>query len=195
MSSFVILTIIIVVVIALLGAITQNKKGTKTYDTVKAKRVITLNEQPLFSRLREALPQHIVLAQVAFSALITSKGYASRSRFNRKVADFVVLDKAYNVVAIVELDDSSHRGREQKDAGRDTLLQEAGYTVMRYKRTPDLDKLKADFAAILPASPLPLPVPSTQTQPADPRLPAAVLAPSTTGQDTGPVMHQPNRPG
>lgn len=187
MSSFVIFTIIIVVVIAVLGAITQSKKSTKTYDPVKAKRVISMNEQPMFNRLRDALPQHIVLAQVAFSALITSRGYASRSRFNRKVADFVVLDKAYNVVAIVELDDNSHKGQEHKDAGRDALLKEAGYTVMRYKRTPDLDKLKADLAALFHTTLALPPVPAAQSAqleaaPAqastDPRLPAAVLPPA-----------------
>lgn len=186
MSSFVDFTIIIVVVIALLAAITQSKKSTKTYDPVKAKRVISMNEQSMFNRLRGALPQHIVLAQVAFSALITSRGYASRSRFNRKVADFVVLDKAYNVVAVVELDDNSHKGQEHKDAGRDALLQEAGYTVIRYKRTPDLDRLKADLAALFPTTLALPPVPAAQpvevetaqTQVADLHLATEVLPPA-----------------
>lgn len=184
MSTFVIFTIIIVLVIAVLATITQNKKSLRTHEPVKAKRVISMNEQPMFSRLRDALPQHIVLAQVAFSALITSKGYASRSRFNRKVADFVVLDKAYNVVAIVELDDSSHKGKEDKDADRDALLQEAGYTVIRYKRSPDMDKLKADFAVLItPVSNAPT-ASGTSGQAAQaspetpyPRLPTPILPP------------------
>ena len=81
---------------------------------IKGKRIITMNEQPTFLRLLEALPEHIVLAQVAFSAFMTAKGYATRNLFNRKVADFVVLDKQFNVVAIVELDDASHKGKKKK---------------------------------------------------------------------------------
>ena len=68
--------------------------------------------------------------------------------FNRKVADFVVLDKQFNVVAIVELDDASHKDKEEKDADRDALIAEAGYRVIRYKRTPDLEQVQKDFGII-----------------------------------------------
>ncbi|ADI91693.1 putative signal peptide-containing protein [Acinetobacter oleivorans DR1] len=76
---------------------------------------------------------------------MTAQGYATRNLFNRKVADFVVLDKAFNIVAIVELDDSSHKGKENFDAERDALIQEAGFRVIRYKRTPELAQIHADF--------------------------------------------------
>lgn len=139
---------VVFVGLLLLMALFGGKKSRAEHQPITAKRVITQNEQPTFLRLREALPNHIVLAQVAFSALITSKGYTSRSRFNRKVTDFVVLDKGFNVVAIVELDDSSHRGREQEDAKRDAMLQEAGYTVIRYTRTPEVQQVRADFRGL-----------------------------------------------
>lgn len=45
---------------------------------------------------------------------MTAKGFPTRNLFNRQVADFVVLDKSLNIVAIVELDDSSHIGKEDK---------------------------------------------------------------------------------
>lgn len=61
-------------------------------------------------------------------ALFSGKSYTSRSRFNRKVTDSVVLDRGFNVVAIAELDDSSHRDHEQEDAERDAMLAEADYT-------------------------------------------------------------------
>lgn len=112
---------------------------------IRGRAVLTLNEQPTFLRLREALPEHFVLAQVAFSGFMTAGGYATRNLFNRKVADFVVLDKNFNVVAIVELDDSSHKGREDIDQERDELIKEAGYKVIRYKRTPDIDQIHFDF--------------------------------------------------
>lgn len=139
--------IILVVIIVVIGAaLTNTQKGNRgTRNPIKAKRVLTMNEQPTFLRLKEALPEHHVLAQVSFNAFMTAKGYATRNLFNRKVADFVVLDNKFNVVAIVELDDSSHKGKEDKDAERDALIAEAGYKVIRYQRTPEIEKIKIDF--------------------------------------------------
>lgn len=121
----------------------ERNKGAQT--PIKAKRLLTANEQPTFSRLVEALPEYVIFAQVSFSAIITSTGQSTRNKFNRKMADFVVCDKAFNVVAVVELDDSSHNGREEKDADRDALLKEAGHKVIRYKQTPDKEQIRKDF--------------------------------------------------
>ena len=71
------------------------------------KPLITAFEQKMFIRLNEALPEHHILAQVAFSALITSNHFKIRQQFNRKVTDFVVLNREMRVIAIVELDDHS----------------------------------------------------------------------------------------
>lgn len=144
MTWIIVLIVIFAIVGMVLGSANKGKpKGKRT--TIKGKRIITMNEQPTFLRLREALPEHFVLAQVAFSAFMTASGYATRNLFNRKVADFVVLDKQFNIVAIVELDDSSHKGKEDKDADRDALIAEAGFRVIRYKRTPDLEQVRTDF--------------------------------------------------
>lgn len=71
------------------------------------KPLITAFEQKMFVRLNEALPEHHILAQVAFSALITSDNFKIRQQFNRKVTDFVVLNRDMKVIAIIELDDRS----------------------------------------------------------------------------------------
>ena len=144
MTWIIVLIVVFAIVGIFLGNANKGKKGGKR-NSIKGKRIITMNEQPTFLRLREALPEHIVLAQVAFSAFMTASGYATRNLFNRKVADFVVLDKQFNIVAIVELDDSSHKGKEDKDADRDALIAEAGFRVIRYKRTPDLEQVRTDF--------------------------------------------------
>ena len=123
----------------------ESKNRNAKRNPIKGKRIITMNEQPTFMKLKEALPEHIILAQVAFSAFMTAQGYTTRNLFNRKVADFVVLDKAFNIVAIVELDDSSHKGKEKFDAERDALIHEAGFKVIRYKRTPELVQIHRDF--------------------------------------------------
>lgn len=99
----------------------------------------------MYARLISAFPQHHILAQVAFSALITNHQYKIRNLFNRKVTDFVILDKDFNVVVIVELDDPSHIGKEKQDAERDAMLEEAGYRVIRYTSIPSISTLKNDI--------------------------------------------------
>ncbi len=108
------------------------------------KRVITAFESKMYTRLISAFPQHHVLAQVAFSALITNHNYKIRNQFNRKVTDFVLLDKDCNVVVIIELDDPSHIGKEKEDAARDAMLNEAGYRVLRYTSIPSAHTLHKD---------------------------------------------------
>lgn len=142
--GMVLLVIIILVILSILKK-GESKDRNGKRSPIKGKRIITMNEQSTFIKLREALPEHIILAQVAFSAFMTAQGYATRNLFNRKVADFVVLDRAFNIVAIVELDDSSHKGKEKIDAERDALIREAGFRVVRYKRTPDLVQIHTDF--------------------------------------------------
>ncbi|WP_202732806.1 DUF2726 domain-containing protein [Acinetobacter pittii] len=139
--------LIVMMILAILNVLKkgESKNRNAKRNPIKGKRIITMNEQPTFMKLKEALPEHIILAQVAFSAFMTAQGYATRNLFNRKVADFVVLDKAFNIVAIVELDDSSHKGKEDFDAERDALIQEAGFKVIRYKRTPELAQIHSDF--------------------------------------------------
>ncbi|HGX3400438.1 DUF2726 domain-containing protein [Acinetobacter nosocomialis] len=139
--------LIAIMILAILSVLkkgeSKNRNAKRT--PIKGKPIITMNEQPTFMKLKEALPEHIILAQVAFSAFMTAQGYATRNLFNRKVADFVVLDKAFNIVAIVELDDSSHKGKEKFDVERDALIHEAGFKVIRYKRTPELVQIHRDF--------------------------------------------------
>lgn len=107
--------------------------------------VITTFESQMFLRLKQAFPHYHVLAQVAFSALITSEHYNIRSKFNRKVTDFVILDQEMRVIAVVELDDPSHIGKELEDQKRDRMLKEAGYRVQRYTQIPSIKQLQMDI--------------------------------------------------
>lgn len=147
MSMLIGMFLLVIIILAILSILKkgESKGGNGKRNPIKGKRIITMNEQPTFMKLKEALPEHIIWAQVAFSAFMTAQGYATRNLFNRKVADFVVLDKSFNIVAIVELDDSSHKGKEDLDAERDALIREAGFKVIRYKRTPELAQIYADF--------------------------------------------------
>ena len=113
----------------------------------RTRSVLTVNEQGMYFRLVDALPQAVVLAQVAHSALLTAKGYAARNTFDRKRADFVLCDRAFQVLAVIELDDSSDdtNGDKDKDKARDAALAGVGYRVVRYRDIPDIDRVRADF--------------------------------------------------
>ncbi|MBC3862195.1 DUF2726 domain-containing protein [Undibacterium jejuense] len=146
------LALIALAVLAILAIAINNRiksKSKKTPGDISKKLPLTKNEQPMYFRLAEALPEYVVLAQVAFSALLQTKNRATRNKFDRKVADFVVCTKAFEVLAIVELDDSSHKGREEQDRARDSLLTNAGYRVARYARTPDVETIKRDITGHL----------------------------------------------
>lgn len=148
MELFAIVGVAVIALVLFVLKTAEGKAKGKRFPITAKKSILTKNEQPMYFRLRESLPECIVLAQVSFSALITSKGYAERARFNRKMADFVVCSKAFEVLAVVELDDASHKGREEKDEARDGLLKQAGVAVLRYKTVPDIERVKADFAAL-----------------------------------------------
>jgi very-short-patch-repair endonuclease len=139
-----ILALIVIAVLAVI-AISIKNRSKKTGEIPRAKQPVTKNEQAMFFRLTSALPEHVVLAQVSFSSLLTAKTVGARNTFDRKTADFVICTKSFDVIAVIELDDSSHKGREIEDGKRDLLLTNAGYKVLRYKQIPDLEKVKADF--------------------------------------------------
>lgn len=146
------LTIIVFVILAVLAAaafiaLKMPKNGKAKKGTFGPKPIATANEQKMFWRLVTAFPapEYVVLTQVAFGAMLTAKGGASRNSFDRKIADFVVTNKGFKVLAAIELDDSSHKGKEEKDADRDAILIEAGYKVLRYATIPEIEKLQSDL--------------------------------------------------
>ena len=99
--------------------------------------LLSVPEQDLYRRLVAALPDHVILAQVAFSQMIKVEGGERKENFGKfatarqKVADFVVCDKSFKVVAVVELDDSTHS--REKDERRDAIIHEAGSKTIRWR--------------------------------------------------------------
>lgn len=131
--------------IAKKGAARDAAEKGSSAEQPRRKQLLSEREQAMHNRLSHALPELVVLAQVSFSALLTARAYAARNTFDRKIADFVVCDKAFQVLAVIELDDASHKGKTDKDAARDAMLVSAGYRVLRYPNIPDLDRVRSDF--------------------------------------------------
>jgi very-short-patch-repair endonuclease len=119
--------------------------------------VLSNPEQILYFRLCKAFPEYIVLAQVALSRMLgVNKGNNFGqwfNRINRLSADFVLCSKDSTIVAVIELDDSSHTKttRQIADTKKDKALQSAGIRIMRWKvnSIPDEATIKALFAQIV----------------------------------------------
>lgn len=106
---------------------------------IKARSVMTPNEEEFFGRLKRALPDYDVLAQVAMGALLTTEVpegdpefWEIRNQFSQKIVDYVVLKRGTSkVIAVIELDDRTHD--PEKDAKRDALLAAAGIRTIRFE--------------------------------------------------------------
>lgn len=152
--SMVVVAVVIAVVIFIVAKATS---GASSRDDAPwpfyAKKPLSRPEQILYFRLCKALPQHIVLAQVALSRMLgVNKGSNFGqwfNRINRMSADFVLCSKDSTIVAVIELDDASHRkaNRAAADAKKDKALRSAGIRIMRWQMNsiPDETEIKAMF--------------------------------------------------
>ena len=150
MSSIILLLIIVVVVVAVLAILKAKAQGGAGDEIwpFYAKKPLSQPEQILYFRLVQALPEHIILAQVQLSRLLgVKKGsnyQAWSNRINRMSADFVVCNKDSSIVAVIELDDATHQreDRQAADAKKDKAL---GSADVRILYTHDVCATPTDF--------------------------------------------------
>jgi very-short-patch-repair endonuclease len=150
------LLVVVIVIAVALFAIAKAKNGRGSDDApwpFYAKKPLSNPEQVLYFRLCKALPEHIVLAQVALSRMLgVNKGSNFGmwfNRINRMSADFVLCSKDSTIVAVIELDDASHKkaNREAADAKKDKALESAGIRIVRWQvnAIPDEAAIRAAF--------------------------------------------------
>jgi len=112
---------------------------------LKRRGILNISEQITLMRLQAVLPRHTILAHVSFDALLTTKFAHTRRKYQRLVADFVVLDQQHQVLAIIEIADESYVNRLQQKHYQDSLLELAGYRVLRYSAIPTEQELRKDL--------------------------------------------------
>ena len=112
---------------------------------LKRRGILNISEQITLMRLQAVLPRHTVLAHVSFNALLTTKFAHTRRKYQGLVADFVVLDQQHQVLAIIEIADQSYVNRLQQKHYQDSLLELAGYRVLRYSAIPTEQELRKDL--------------------------------------------------
>ena len=147
-----VVVVAVVVFLAFLKAKGQGGIGDLAWPFY-TKKPLSQPEQVLYFRLVQALPEHIILAQVQLSRLLgVKKGnnyQAWFNRINRMSADFVVCNKDSSIVAVIELDDATHQkeDRQAADAKKDKALASANVRVIRWqvKAIPDVANIQSTF--------------------------------------------------
>jgi Protein of unknown function (DUF2726) len=134
----------------LVAAALRFKRPALFYRTIlshlRARPIMSEAERQLFRTLHNILaPRYNICPQLAFSACITDDGklrgrllWKVRALFNKKRADFGIYDWHKNrIVALVELDDGTHDGYEERDAKRDAIALAAGIRTYRLRAGAD----------------------------------------------------------
>jgi very-short-patch-repair endonuclease len=144
--------LLLIIVIAVIGVLITKSKFGKDHEVwpFYPRKPLSNPEQILYFRLLNALPDHIILAQVQLSRFLgVKKGNNFQSwlnRINRLSADYVICSKDASVVAVIELDDASHSSskRQETDSKKDKAIRDAGLKIIRWnvKAIPSEDEIK-----------------------------------------------------
>lgn len=126
--------IVLIIIFFMLAAVGLLVRGSAT-PRLKflCRHPLSAPEQNLYWALLRALPDLVVLPQVAWSRFIYGKGKDRRAIHNKvgqKVCDYLICDKSFAPIAVVELDDKSHD--RESDRIRDRLLEDAGIPTIRW---------------------------------------------------------------
>lgn len=132
--------ILVLIALAVLAAVASKKiKSTnaKSDYNYTSKAPLTKNEQTMYWKLIDALPGYVVLAQVELSRCISAKG-AAFNTINGKSLDFVICNKALEIVAGIEIDDKSHLtpAAQKRDATKNNAMEVAGIKLLRWPAAP-----------------------------------------------------------
>jgi hypothetical protein len=131
MEVVVVLVVLAVLAIVILVVL---QKSTGNGDLpVTARPLMSARERKALEAIKACMPHCRVHAQVAMGALVNVRPGVDRKRraavrniFSQKIVDFVLEERSSGrVLAIVEVDDRTHRA--DKDAERDRITRAAGY--------------------------------------------------------------------
>lgn len=106
----------------------------------RQKYTLTPPERVMFSLLKLACRNHHILPQYPLSQLIRTWGGSEKQNSslwltaNRLVLDYLIVDKSFNPICAVELDDSTHRSWKRKNADeyKDLVLNQIDISIYRF---------------------------------------------------------------
>ncbi|ENU79639.1 MULTISPECIES: DUF2726 domain-containing protein [unclassified Acinetobacter] len=144
MIELISLSILSLLILLVFGLRYRKRIDQHSDSALKQRALLNYNEQIIYQRLTQLLPQHIILSNVSYRSLLTSKYSHTREKFNNMTADFVILNSQFQAIAIISLCGSVFT-QHREDRYEDALLEMAGYRVIRYAGVPDLKKLSRDL--------------------------------------------------
>ncbi|WP_374353722.1 DUF2726 domain-containing protein [Chitinimonas sp.] len=133
---FAFLALVLILVAVAKAKASQGSGGNGPWPFVK-REFLTGGEKRFYAQLLAALPEYRVFPQVALSQLIDVKKGVNRmqwgNKIDRLVADFVVMNQAFEVVGVIELDGPHHSrpAQKERDARKDKALTVAGIQINR----------------------------------------------------------------
>ena len=148
-------------------ALRRLQQNRRQDSPLKRRGILNIAEQITLMRLQAVLPRHTVMAHESFDALLTTKFAHTRRKYQGLVADFVVLDQQHQVLAIIEIADESYVNRLHQKHYQDSLLELAGYRVLRYSSIPTEQELRED---LVPDLFEPMTIPTTVTSTSMPKM-------------------------
>ena len=150
------LILAVLVVVIVLALVSGSKKDGGRKRAAKAQRTtsddvnrpwpfypsyaMTQNEQEVYWKLVQALPDYIVLAQVQASRVLKVKrgenNQAWLNRISRMSYDYLICNKSAYPLLVIELDDSTHERATRQDADRrkEMALAGAGIKIVRWRK-------------------------------------------------------------
>ncbi|WP_084978295.1 DUF2726 domain-containing protein [Plesiomonas shigelloides] len=97
----------------------QDIQSYRKTEHSKQTHLATENERKLYFALQRILPsEYIIHCQVSLMALVKPIDFRDNSKTWAKRMDFVITDRASKILAVIELDDSSHNAKKRQDRDR-----------------------------------------------------------------------------
>ena len=151
-----VLLLLVSAVITLVRALMRSARDSRRWPFVQ-QRPLTRPEQVLYFRLVDALPDHVVLAQVQLSRFLRVRKGRSHpewlNRVDRKSVDYLVCTRAFEILAAIELDDATHEGpyRALADANKNRALEAADVPLIRWhvSALPDVVAIRAMLESVV----------------------------------------------
>ncbi|MCG6478932.1 DUF2726 domain-containing protein [Vibrio parahaemolyticus] len=108
----------------------------------KSTYLATKTERRFYKVLQELIPDdYVIHSQVSLIALVQPTNFKDNSRTWAKRMDYVITDRDTKVLAVIELDDSSHRQKKRQE--RDIYVNNAlkgHHPLLRFEAKSSYDK-------------------------------------------------------
>ncbi|EHZ2723569.1 TPA: DUF2726 domain-containing protein [Vibrio parahaemolyticus] len=108
----------------------------------KSTYLSTKTERRFYKVLQELIPdEYVIHSQVSLMALVQPTNFKDNSRTWAKRMDYVITDRDTKVLAVIELDDSSHRQKKRQE--RDIYVNNAlkgHHPLLRFEAKSSYDK-------------------------------------------------------